>query len=358
LRSIQQKASVFSFSGPYLNNVAAPLCMQFLDAVHDSATELKNALFHQQRRKLPTALLLQSNVKEWIQLINGTHMSAQLLIQDGDEDDDDDNNNNGQGPTTNVGARSTAHQDMQRFGRSLERLEQVFVEEFASSFVEIILLEKTKLASYLMQCSHVLSSSDEDENDNVMTQNSLADLSPELADAQYILELFLEVVDECPLLASMAAVPFEDQNAALYASRALRDRVLTLVSEQFLDVALDWHGTTPEIIFGGAQAFCADVTRMLGDSLLPATAMRLLDVVKCMAMDSTQLSAMGDALCGLAGHSSPPLSEDLFLVDDRVLEEAMSMIRAKNFVWIHLGDFLSILNRRKDLCNMAAFTAF
>ena len=69
-----------------------------------------------------------------------------------------------------------------------------------------------------------------------MIQNSLTDLSPELADAQYIWELFLEVIEERPLLASMATVPFEDRNTALYAARALRDRVLTPLSEKLMEV--------------------------------------------------------------------------------------------------------------------------
>mmetsp|Transcript_41058 Transcript_41058/g.85479 ORF Transcript_41058/g.85479 Transcript_41058/m.85479 type:complete len:772 (-) Transcript_41058:75-2390(-) len=365
LRSVKRKATVFSFSGPYLNRVAAPLCMQFLDAVNDSANDLR-IIF--QRRQLPTAAMLQSNVLEWIELINGTHMSARLLLGDNPQDEQDEmsyNDEAGDEGEEDVaaemmagGTRSSAHQDMLRLGHSLERLETACVEDFAAAFVETLLLEKTKMASYLMLCSHVLSSGG-DETDTVDEygnhQTILPDLNPDLADAQHLLETFLHLVDEPPhLVSSMAKLPSSDRNAALYAARALRDRVLTLLAEKFLEVALDWHGTTPEIYQGGAQIFASDVSLLLGESLLPAAAMRLLDVIECMAMDAVPLSAIGDALCGLAGHP-PPLSEDVFAVDERVYEEAMSMIRAKNLVWLTLGDFLSILNRRQDLSHIGAF---
>ena len=334
LQSVRRKATVFSFSGPYLSHVAAPLCMHFLDAVHGSATNLKEALF--QQRNLPTAQNLQSNVKEWVELINGMHRSSLLLIGGHEHNDDNDDGNPADG------SRSSAHQDLQRFGKSLERLEHVFIEEFASMFVENMLLEKAHLASYLMRCSHLLASDTDGSSSGLM--------SPELADTQYLLNAFLEVVDE----RSVAGLSSSARDSIFYSSRALRDRVLTVVSEKFLEVALDWPGTTPDISYSGGQVFAADIDLLLGESLLPPTSMRLMDVAKCLSMPSSQLGVIGDALCGLAGQA-PPLTEEMFAIDERVFEEAMSMISAKSLLFMHLSDFLSILNRRNDISHISAY---
>ena len=337
LRSMKRKATVFSFSGPYLSHVAAPLCLHFLDAVQDSASTLKTVLFPS--RRVPTAREIQSHVTDWIQLINGTHQSAQLLLHNDDDE-----------PVTTKGARSAAaHHDLDRFGQSLERLKQVLVDEFATQFVEHVLLEKAKLASYLMRASHLLATYNTDDDDNNMDD----ELSPDLADTHYVLTAFLQAVQEEE--DSMGSIPRHVSDPLWFASRALRDRVLTVISEKFLEVALDWHGTTPEVSVEGARVFGSDLAFLVGDTLvLPPTAMRLLNVTQCLAMPASQLSVMGDALSGLAGQP-PPLTEDMFAMDERVYEEAMSMIAAKNILFLQLGDFLSILNRRHDLSYVAAY---
>ena len=44
MRSVQRKAAVFSFSGPYWRQVAAPLCVRYTDGVQEAAGDLKRLL--------------------------------------------------------------------------------------------------------------------------------------------------------------------------------------------------------------------------------------------------------------------------------------------------------------------------
>jgi hypothetical protein len=48
---------------------------------------------------------------------------------------------------------------MARFGRSLERLQ---LDDFVTSVVEVLIMERAKIAGYLMRCSHLLASASED----------------------------------------------------------------------------------------------------------------------------------------------------------------------------------------------------
>jgi hypothetical protein len=109
IRSIEIKAKVFSFSGPYLQHVASPLCMQFVDALHESATDLRNDML---ASRLPSDKELQRNVNDWIELINGAHMAALILSPELEE---------------NEAASLGAEQDLARFGRSLQSLEEVLI---------------------------------------------------------------------------------------------------------------------------------------------------------------------------------------------------------------------------------------
>ena len=340
IRSVQAKARVFSFSGPYLHQVATPLCMQFLDAVHDSSTELRNVLV---QRHIPTLEELQRNITEWIEITNGTHMAALILAPDSTSDthgaDEEE-------PVSSLGG----HQDLARFGRSLQSLERVLVEEFAKTFVETLLLERARFAAYLMRSSSLLASHDAEAMES-------SHGSSELRETKRLVHLFLRICDDTSALDDMASHEegAEARELAMYGPRLMRDSVLTLLAEKLLDVALDFQSMTPDLLQPGAVVFRDHVASLFGSSVtLPSSALRLLDVTAVMAMDATQLAQIGDALCGLADHP-PPLAAEHFISDERLYEEAMDMIRAKGLAWIELDDVLSILNRRRDLVSSVAF---
>jgi hypothetical protein len=324
IRSIQCKAGVFSFSGPYLNCVASPLCMQFLDAVDHTSTDLRSQL---RRRKMLSDKELETNITEWIELINGTHLAALILYSDVSED----------GPASLGGS-----EDLARFGRSLQSLEQVLVDEFANAFVDTFLLEQAKLAAYLMRCSDLLASEETDAFGSTV-------FTPDLRETGRALRTFLLVCGDDSVM------DFEEgrgeaiaKETAHYASRLIRDKVFHELAQKLLEVALDYHGTTPDLMLPGSTVFARDVKMLFGISLVPRSVLRLNDVMTLMTMEAHKLAQFGEALSGLASLDAP-LHEDMFTADGRLYEEALSMVHAKGLVWIELGDIISVLNRRRDL---------
>jgi hypothetical protein len=314
--------------------------MHFLDAVHETASDLKGKL--QQRRLLGDHDLSQV-VNKWVELINGTNLAAQILS--------DSVTNEGDGTLVedDEQAMSVSH-DLERFGRSLQNLRQVLIDDFCMSFVESLLMERAKFAVYLMRCPHFLSEpSDMDEGAAQSFQINRS-VSPDLRETARVLRVFLGTC-ECASLASCTQAEVREETRDEiddFAALRLRDGVLTLVSERLLEVAMNYEGTTPDLFVGGCTMFAQDVSSIFGTSMLPVVALRLLDIARAMALDSASLVHIGGVLCGLAGMPAP-LPEDAFMDDDRLHEEATSMVRAKGFSFLEVEDMISVLNRRRDL---------
>ena len=153
------------------------------------------------------------------------------------------------GPST-----ATASDDLARFGRSLERLQVVLLDEFVTTVVEVVLLERAKFAGYLMRCSFLLSSGNVEEVASVL---ELTDISPDLQETHRVLDLILNVC-EAHGAASKAADDKEDgDDPTRYAALAMHERILSLVAEKLLEVAVDLQGMTPDLLPPGLYAVCA-----------------------------------------------------------------------------------------------------
>lgn len=336
IRSVRTKAAVFSFCGPYLSQVATPLCERFVDGVHASAVNLKRLLT---QRQLPSDDSLTANVLCWIELINGTRAAAAVLMEDDKEE------GNGK-ETTSQSAGVVAKRDMVSFGRSLERLQGVLIDEFVTNVVEVLLMERAKFAGYLMRCSHMLSSG-KDEVESVLL---LTDISPDLHETYRIFELILDVC-----AAQGGSTTMDDpssgpvpKDSSRYAAFIMHESLCSLVAEKLLECALDIQGMTPDLLHPGCALFARDVQVLFGDRLLPSHALRVLDIAKFMGLESPTLGGIGGALCGLSGRPAP-LTEAIFEADERLFDEAVSMIRAKGFLYLELADVFAVLNRRRDL---------
>jgi len=354
MKSVQAKTALFSFSGPYWSYVAAPLCTQFVDMIHETVLDLRQRL--SRRTVLEKEGALEPILTEWMELINGTHMAAQVLLSSSEDGDGVDSvgevdQKQGRGESSTL----DPNQDVIRFGRSLQNLEGVLVEEFGKTFVEVCLMERAKFASYLMRCSNLLlmdRSEDEDwtASPSLMDLASVTSVSPDLGETVRLLGKFSRLCDD----ASMMYMDDEDERAkeareaAQFAPRAMLELVLNLVADKLLEVELNYLDMTPDLLHYGCAVFEGDIKALFGTALLPPLALRVVEISRVMAMESTSLAQIGSALCGLAGHPAP-LTEDLFEADERLYEEAMSMLRAKGLVWVQLGDCLSILNRRREL---------
>jgi len=308
--SIQSKASLFETPGPYLSRVAIPLCQSYLEAVHTVSTDLRNLL---SQRKLPSDNDLNINLEMWIELINGTQAAAASLLKGN--------------------ARQGDH-DLARVGRSFERLREALVDECSTTIVETLLMERARLAAYLMRCSHVLASPDADDNPG---------LSPDLYDVSSIFSL---IVEKCSNPGG-----FNSDDPDQFAPVALRMNVIDRLADKFLEVVLDAHGMTPELISEGCRVVAEDVN-FLFHGLHSALADRLLQVTRFMTMDNKNMHGLRMALFGLsqtpnAPEELPLLNYAQFVSDGTLLNEATSMIRAKGY-GLHLEDAISILNRRRD----------
>ena len=170
------------------------------------------------------------------------------------------------------------------------------------------------------------------------------ELSPDLQATATIFSTVLRVCTEV----SSPDNQEESTSVSAFAPMAIRSNVTDRVAEKFLEVALDAHGMTPEITFAGAKCFHSDVMALLGDLPHPPLAMRLFDVTKFMTIPPKSFHELSMAISCLVQVDPfvEPLHIGAFEEDGTVLDDAVSMLRAKGFSWMYLEEALSILNRR------------
>mmetsp|Transcript_25351 Transcript_25351/g.59736 ORF Transcript_25351/g.59736 Transcript_25351/m.59736 type:complete len:750 (+) Transcript_25351:143-2392(+) len=335
IRSVQLKASTLTAPGKYLREVAVPLCSQFVDALHETSVDLRDRLVQKRSRKQPspraTGIVdtekqrLVSNIHEWIEIINGTQLASQILL------------------SKERAVSSQSDHDLGRFGRSLERLVEVMMDEFAMAFVETTIMEHAKFANYLMLASHLLASPEYAE-EGEMWKN---DLTVELEDTKIVLQYFQDVCDSIlNPQKSFEEDQGDEEHLASFGPMGMRSRVADRLVDKLLEVALDTNQVTPDIWLKGATIFARDVEMLVGPYSDVPTVSRLLDVTKFMTLDY-------DSFCGLFAAIGGLMGSDAFLdieelnADTKLHEEAASMLKAKN-VNCPLAHAVSILNRRRS----------
>eukprot|EP00536_Pseudo-nitzschia_multiseries_P001192 jgi/Psemu1/180324/e_gw1.14.196.1 len=338
IRSVQLKASTLTAPGKYLREVAVPLCSQFVDALHETSVDLRDRLVQkrnnrQQPSPLPTTGIIDaekqrlvSNINKWIDIINGTQLASQILL------------------SKERSVSSQSDHDLGRFGRSLERLVEVMMDEFAMAFVETTLMEHAKFAKYLMLASHMLASREYAE-EGEMWKN---DLTVELEDTKMVLQYFQDICDSIcyPQKHFETDEGNDEEHLASFAPVGMRSRVADRLVDKLLEVALDTNQVTPEIWLNGATIFARDVDILVGPYSDIPSVNRLLDVTKFMTLDDDSFCGLFDAIGGLMG-SEAFLDIDELNVDTKLHEEAASMLKAKN-VNCPLAYAVSILNRRRS----------
>ena len=271
--------------------------------------------------------LVQENLHAWLSLLNGTQWCALILKGELHGDDED----------------VMVEDDLVRFGQSLERLHQVLVADLVDNLLgETLLLQKARMANYLMLSAHVLEGNLPGGGNHPSLVPS-DELSPDLLAVQETLSCVLET---CSVTDNKTPTQYS------YAQKVVREGILQWASSKFLETLLD-ESLVTEILAVGGRVVHNDVQLLFGgETELPPAALRLLDVTH--ALQDVHLASIGDALCGLAGQP-PPLTIELFALDERLYDQAVSMIRAKGWLWLDLQDLLSVLNRRVDLSQPMAF---
>ena len=340
IRSVQLKASTLTFPSRYLREVAVPLCSQFVDSLHHTSVDLRNRLL----QKFNSEHDIVTNINKWIDIINGTKLAADVLLTK-------ERTWHHEKETASSVSSQSDH-DLARFGRSLERLVEVMMEEFATTFVETTLMEHAKFANYLMLSSHLLANPEWDV-DGVMGEGDLMGVTVELRDTNINLHYFRQTCDsiirgrkltnDAPDRSILEID--EQENLASFAPLGMRTRVVNQLVDKLLEVALDINGVTPDIWLKGATVFARDVYGLVGsDCDIPAVN-RLLEVTRVMTMDYGRFSLLSNALCDLMGSDGFIDIEEL-TADTTLREEATSMLKAKNISYPL--DAISILNRRRS----------
>ncbi|KAL9189169.1 hypothetical protein ACHAXT_011659 [Thalassiosira profunda] len=357
----------------YVGNVIAPLCSEYLDLVHAEASWLRRALLAKptassvstvsllRSANLPSDDVLAANTKRWASLITGTHISAQAVLRE-------------PGDGTHL---------LGKVGDSMQRLCSAMVEDFTSAFVETIVMERAKLASYTMRAPFLLSEPPLDSPRRGQREKDKGEvalsLSPDLNDSLHVLSIAAKAC-----IAVDQKLSDADPSAMFsFGTRSLHEALKFAVSSKLLDIAIDPQGMTPEIYLAGAQQFRHDVAafeRLFCEGEVDREAVvvvrhgpmeRVAAAAHLMSLEAPQLETIREALSALVvpGGSgigslfgrldnSVDVSADErdavnrlhaedFFNDERLMEEASNMLEAKRFGALQLDEALSIINRRR-----------
>ena len=161
-----------------------------------------------------------------------------------------------------------------------------------------------------------------------------------------------------------------------YAPLAIKQNIAGRIQELFLEVALDVHDVIPEFNVQGALQFQFDIRTIIEIYSPNLSSLRerdknlrrLEDVAHLMTLDSKKFSSLREALRALVennGEDLPSIESnncdprddandgktflfyDDFEADDKLMDEAQSMLFAQGFLSLKLSDVVRIMNRRK-----------
>ncbi|KAL3776089.1 hypothetical protein ACHAW5_002741 [Stephanodiscus triporus] len=377
------------YSQMYIANIVAPLCSEYLDLVHTEASWLRKRLLARppvlRSANLPSDAFLTWNTSEWASLITGTNLAARAILLH----------------QTKMNHSNHHHGVLDGVGESMKHLCAAMVDEFTSAFVETILMERGKLASYIMRAPFLLSQQSHNldsperrrkKDKDMSIRNMNLALSPDLNDSFHVISVVLETCNQ--LMLKLRAMLPSDQsssnkpsNALYHGCRSIYGALRFAIGQKLLDIAIDPQGMTPEIYIDGAMQFQHDVMAFdrlfrVGDGsgaeenriaaskvFEPGPMERAVTASRLMSLESSQIQAIrealralavpnssavgsifgrgrGDELSGESSVSHERLDVDDFYSDERLMDEAVSMLEAKNFGALSLDEALSILNRR------------
>jgi len=369
----------------YVADVVSPFCSEYMDLVHDEASWLRIRLLRPptasstpgssvkllRTANLPSDSLLTWNTLEWSSLITGTHLAAQAILLRQSPSKFDNHPND----------------ILELVGDSMNLLCTAMVDEFISAFVETIVMERGKLASYMMRAPFLLSHHSPDDNDSPERRSkrdkdaSLSNvhfaLSPDLNDSIHVLSIGVKACNKV-MGKSMPSLETNQLSSHLnHGVKSIHDALKFSIGQKLLDIAIDPQGMTPEIYISGAIQFQHDVDTFdrlfragggngAGGDAEQGPLERAVSASRLMSLELSQIEGIRSALRDLAVRSSAGvgsyfghrrgdedenqfakrLNVDDFYGDERLMNEAVSMLEAKDFGALSLDEALLILNRR------------
>ena len=377
LQLIQQ----YKHKKAFMQKVEVPVCVAYMESMHEKASFLRSKLVPSSRivssSKVPSSQDLKMNLQKWFHVISGTKLAAQALLQQNSQkfivvgDNNDDMRRNG---------KNDLDTERVRIGNSLHKLGGAMIDDLCSAFVEDLLLERTKFASYLMQCAYTVSSSHIDEYHSFHSN----EISSELVEVYRLIKVLCEAcLERGNLLNPLLGEGFTtgimiDESKGENMDRTTRNgKVLTLrdipedimtniaqrIEEKFLEVALDYNEMIPDLHREGSLIFCFDTTQIVSLFLNEHQVYfnRLNNITNLMSMDDTKFVPFRSALRDLLVDPLDALVDDddhdkrmisssaveRLEQDGTLLNELQSMIFAQGFHSLGIHDAISIMNRRR-----------
>jgi hypothetical protein len=343
----------------YISNVLGSISSDFLDMIHAEATLLRKLLLSSSKSSsIPSDQDLKINAMGWIGLANGVH-TASAMIQ-----------------SCNHLQQS---QILDRIATSLDTMRDAIVEDFTTIFIETIVMERAKFASYTMRCPFLLSQSTFDDHRRGQREGSLVSnlhLSMNLNDSYHVLSVIVQacrdslttvedmIANQQSNDVSIAIEAVSTSQMLSYGARAIMKALGTSISQKLLDIAIDPQGMTPEIQLAGARQFRFDATSIASlfsvssESNGTGPLERVAAASHLMSLSATKLQQLKDTLFELSSSHNRSvfgdgadvmarrLEVESFYSDERLVIEAESMLAVKGFYALALEEALSIINRR------------
>jgi len=400
LHSARSKSNMFMSNHSrqmYIGNVIAQACSVYLDLVHAEATHLRKQLLARpsstssststgvpsvnvlrSTTNLPSDKLLTCNTMEWSALITGTHLASQLLLQ----------------PSLSSTDTLDDNDILEKVGVSMQHLCSAMVDDYTSALVETIIMERAKLATYMMRAPFLLSDPLPDlpelplsperrgqRDKDTSNGSKILALSPDLNDSMHVVSVSIKACNEVKAkVGSMFQVDDSSDSGEVEPSmmlyhgcQSIHDAVKCAIGQKLLDIALDPQGMCPEIYQSGALQFLHDVkavnrlfsARQTDQQAGPME--RVVTSARLMSLESSQIHAIKETFRSLVDADSPirnlfgrtvddsgemnepsisRLNVDDFYKDQRLIDEAGNMLEAKGFNDLALEEALSVLNRR------------
>jgi len=392
----------------YVAGTAVPLTTHFMDCMHEAASKFCDAMHRAAGRRSAEMDLeaLLVNLQDWLDLICGMDL-ARLALESSPS-----NSTNtmivppapdtpmtpftpasqqvltAKTPDTRGTFRAAGatpgeqDQDLLRLSQSLFKLRTAMIDEYSSTLVETVLMERCGFAGYFMTAPHRLMG---DLMGGITVSpregGTISDMPATSKELERPLGVLLSILDQlCTVHSSNDNTgparhsPSKEQIDLMDDSvTAVISNVGNRIEEKFFELATDPSGSIPEFQRSGALQLLADVqllhamfdsvTAVMNDAPeeYPAhtTAQpegifgRLVVLIRLMAADDSQIQSLRDGLYGLAADSMPHLSPGLhhipsqpFEADGTLYETARSMLESKGFGGVELEDAILVLNRR------------
>ena len=401
----------------YVAGTAVPLTTYFMDCMHEAASTFCDTM-HRAAGRRSTDMDLEAllvNLQDWLDLICGMDL-ARLALESSPSNSTTTNTMivppapdtpmtpftpasqqvlTAQTPDTRgtfLSAGATPgeqDQDLLRLSQSLFKLRTAMIDEYSSTLVETVLMERCGFAGYFMTAPHRLMG-DVMEGMTVSPREgeTASDMPATSKELERPLGVLLSILDQlCTVHSSNDKTgparnsPSKDQIDLMdNAVTAVISNVGNRIEEKFFELATDPSGSIPEIQRSGALQLLADVqllhamfdsvTAVMNDvpeeDLAHTTAQpegifgRLVVLIRLMAADDSQIQSLRDGLYGLAADSMPHLSPGLhyipsqpFEADGTLYETARSMLESKGFGGVELEDAILVLNRRNVSSSVA-----